>query len=363
LASPVDDADLRQILAATPMPGSIRVSFRREPSYFAGAGVDGRFRQVVAARDLDSGRLIAFGCRSLMPRWVNGRPRSIGYLSNFRVLAEHRNRGVLARGYVFLRQLHRDEQTRLYLTTIAETNQMARELLTSGRTALPRYHDAGRYYTLALPVQRKLLHRRDTTGIKIRPARREDLGRMVQWLHMEGPRRQFFQLYQVDDFGTETGIFKALRPEHILLAWSGGQLAGMVAGWDQTSFRQTVVDGYGWGMNVVRLLSRVVPRWLGGPALPRPGETLRYLTVALPVVHGDDPHVFAVLIEALRERAAGAYRYLLLGLHESDPLLTTAYHWRARRYVTRLYLACWDDGEPLREALDDRPPYLEPGCL
>ena len=55
--------------------------------------------------------------------------------------------------------------------------------------------------------------------------------------------------------------------------------------------------------------------------------------------------------------------YLLLGLHESDPLFLRASRWRARRYVTRLYLACWDDGEPLRKSLDGRPPYLELGCL
>jgi hypothetical protein len=363
LAGPADDADLRHILAATPMAGSIRVSFRREPSYFAGACVDGRCRQVIAARDLDSGRLVGFGCRSWMPRWVNGRPESIGYLSGLRLLPEHRNRGLVARGYAYFRRRHRDGQTRLYLTTIAEGNRGVRELLTSGRAALPRYHDASLYHTLALPLHDKRRRQADPTGIEVRPARTEDVPRIVEWLQAEAPRRQFFPLYEIDDFGTDTGIFKDLRPEDILLAWRGGELAGILAGWDQTGFRQTVVDGYGWGMSLVRLLARVAPRWLGVVALPRPGEVFRYLTAALPVVRGDDPRVFAVLVEALRERGAGAYRYLLLGLHESDPLLAAASIWQAKRYTTRLYLACWDDGEPLRKALDDRPPYLELGCL
>ncbi len=51
LATPDDDADLRHVLAATPMEGRIAVAFRREPSWFAGSVVDGRFRQVVACRD------------------------------------------------------------------------------------------------------------------------------------------------------------------------------------------------------------------------------------------------------------------------------------------------------------------------
>jgi hypothetical protein len=269
----------------------------------------------------------------------------------------------VARGYAYFRRLHRDGRTRLYLTTIAESNRTVRELLTSGRAALPKYHDAGRYHTLALPLSGQSRRRSKTIGIEVRPAEAQDMGQIVAWLQTEGPRRQFFPLYEVDDFGTETGIFKDLRPGDILLAWCGGALVGMLAGWDQTAFRQTVVDGYGWGMSLVRLLAKGAPRRLGVPDLPRPGETLRYLTAALPVVRGNDPEVFAALVEALRERAAGAYSYLLLGLHESDRLLAVAYRWRATRYVTRLYLACWDDGEELRKSLDARPPYLELGCL
>jgi hypothetical protein len=363
LASPADDADLRHILAATPMPGHIRVSFRREPSYYASAQVDGRFRQVVAARDLNSGRLVGFGCRSLMTRWVNGRPEAIGYLSSLRLLAEHRNRGLVPRGYAFFRRLHRDGQACLYLTTIAEDNRTALELLTSGRAGLPKYHYAGRYHTLALPLEGKLRHRTWPNGIEVRPARIEEMGRIVAWMRAEGSRRQFFPLYEVDDFGTETGIFKNLRPDDILLAWREGELVGMLAGWDQIGFRQTVVHGYGWVLNGLRFLHAVAPRWLGVLALPPPGEAFRFLTAALPVVSGDDPRVLAVLVETLRERVAGAYSYLLLGLHEADPLLAATFRWQAMRYTTRLYLVCWDDGEDLRKGLDDRVPYLELGCL
>src|SRR4051794_16637823 len=93
LATPADDADLRHILAATPMPGRIRVGFQREPSWFAAAVVDGHFRQVVACRDSQTGRLIGFGCRSVRRLYVNGAPAEVGYLSGLRVLPEFRNLG------------------------------------------------------------------------------------------------------------------------------------------------------------------------------------------------------------------------------------------------------------------------------
>ena len=61
LATPEDDAELRAILAATPMPGRIAVSFRREPSFFDAAVVGVRSPISTARRgsepprsDLDS---------------------------------------------------------------------------------------------------------------------------------------------------------------------------------------------------------------------------------------------------------------------------------------------------------------------
>jgi hypothetical protein len=82
------------------------------------------------------------------------------------------------------------------------------------------------------------------------------------------------------------------------------------------------------------------------------------------VVAGDDPAVFAALLTTLRARAAtGPHQYLMMGLHETDPLLPVVRACRATWYDTRLYLVCWGDGEPTRGELDGRPPYLELGCL
>src|SRR4051812_5061552 len=154
LATPDDDGDLRRVLAATPMQGQIAVTFRREPSWFAGAVVDGRFRQVVACRDLRSGRVIGFGCRSIREVYVNGKPDVVGYLSSLRVLPGHRNLGLIARGYSKFRELHGDRRVPYYLTTIAAGNVTALKVLTSGRAGLPMYHPVGEYHTIAIALPR-----------------------------------------------------------------------------------------------------------------------------------------------------------------------------------------------------------------
>lgn len=363
LAAPESDADLRFILAHSPMPGAISIAMLREPSFFAAAVVDGRFRQIVAARDCDANRLVGFGVRSIAERYVNGRPMAIGYLSNLRLLAEHRNRGLVARGYALFRKLHADGRTPLYLTTIAEDNEPALNLLTSGRAGLPAYHFAGRFHTFALPLHRR--RRRSTIpGLTIRPAQAEDLGMLLEFLQRVGPSRQFFPCYQADDFFTREGAFRDLQPHDVLLAFRDGRLVGTLAGWDQHAFRQNVVAGYNGLLRWLRPAYNTWARLRGWPRLPRPGGAVRSLLAALPVIADDDPATFAALLqELLNKTSAGQHEYLLLGLHEADPLLPVARSLPAKCYTTRLHLVCWQDGEPLRATLDGRPPYLELGTL
>jgi hypothetical protein len=365
LATPADDADLRQVLAETPMPGSVSLSFRREPSYFEAAVVDGRFRQIIAARDLQTQRIVGFGSRSVSERYVNGRPQPVGYLSNLRLQRGHRNRGLVARGYALFRRLHGDAKTHLYLTTIAQDNQTAIELLTSRRAGLPAYYLAGAFHTFALSRGRRHGWCGDHDGaISVRSAQPADLTEALEFWHAYGPRRQFFPCLAADDFFSSGGALRDLQPEDLLLAYCGGRLVGTLAGWDQTAFRQTVVDSYSLPLRLVRPLINAWARIRNRPRLPAPGAALPYLMATLFVVADEASGCAGALLDVLLERAArGPWDYVILGLHESDPLIPALALKGAPAYTTNLYLVCWEDGEPLRQALDWRPPYLELGSL
>ena len=85
LATPADDADLRRILAETPMAGRIAVSFRREPSYFEGGGG----RRGLSAGDRRPRRPRRPNRRVRLPLSVGrgtstGSRERIGYLSSLR---------------------------------------------------------------------------------------------------------------------------------------------------------------------------------------------------------------------------------------------------------------------------------------
>jgi hypothetical protein len=364
LATPADDLDLRQILAATPMEGRISVAFHREPSWFGGAVVDGRSRQVVACRDTRTGRIIGFGCRSIRDVYLNGLPGVVGYLSQLRVLPDHRNVGLVARGFSFFRDLHKDGQVGFYLTTIAAGNETAEKVLTSGRAGLPRYHPAGAYHTVALPLRRGERTIPTSAKLRVRPARPDDLPVIVAFLAATGPRRQFFPVVRADDFSNPEGLMRGLALDWLLLAEFDGRLVGTLAGWDQHGDRQCVVQAYNGWLGVMRPVYNTWALLSRNQILPPPGKPLRYLMGALLVVVEDDPEVFTALLEALRGKAAtGPWSHLLLGLHESDPLARYARRRQSACYVTRVYLVDWPHGGEARNALDGRSPYLEAGSL
>ena len=364
LATEADDAELRQILAATPMPGKISVTFRREPSFFDAAAVDGTFRQVIICRDGDTQRIVGFGSRSIREMYVNGKPTPIGYLSTLRALPQHRNRGLLARGYKYIHTLHTDRRVHLYLTTIAEGNDQASAILTSGRAGLPQYHSAGKFYTMVIPIAGQRRAPSAETSTTVRPATREDLSAILTFLECVGPTRQCFPRYQTSDFFNSQATFTDLQPSDLLLAFRNGRIVGTLGGWDQRRFRQTVVEGYSGPLRWTRPVYNGWAKLRGRPLLPKSGESFRYLTAALPCVENNDAEVFRALLNTLLRRAAeGRYDYLLLGLHAADALLRLVVKQGTVSYVTWLYHVCWEDGEEFRSQLDDRPAYLELGCL
>jgi hypothetical protein len=280
------------------------------------------------------------------------------------VLPQYRGSRVLAHGYRFLRELHADARTQIYLTTIAEDNDAALSVLTSGRAGLPRYEYFGNYHTGVIPLKRKLSSSSAAAGIVIHAARAEDLPQLCQFVARIGASRQFFPYYAPADWCNETGTFRALDGRDIFLALRGAEIVGTFACWDQSSFRQIVVEAYG---SALAWSAPVYNGWAalrGLPKLPQPGEPLPFLTAALPLVVEDDGQIFAALLEAAIAHSLGRGRsHMLVGMHERDPLIDVVRQFQTEAYTTRCYLVYWEDGICQRERVDGRVPYLELGCL
>src|SRR6202008_1522577 len=118
-----------------------------------------------------------------------------------------------------------------------------------------------------------------------------------------------------------------LRLEDIRIVRSRGVIAGVMALWDQTAYKQTIVRGYtGW------------MKWLS-PLLPRVGAEVRSAYASLVCMGNDDRSIFDDLFRDTYNRARlRGFDYLLIGLDARDPLLSVAQKYPHFSYPSRLYL-------------------------
>ena len=90
-----DEADLRHLLRTNPMEGEISVSLEREPDVFLAGSIEGHRHDTIVARDTATGRVAGMASRSVYDGFLNGVPRSIGYLGQLRISRESRGRAAL----------------------------------------------------------------------------------------------------------------------------------------------------------------------------------------------------------------------------------------------------------------------------
>ena len=340
-AAPSDDAAIRALVQRQAMPGRIRIAFAREPSFARGCAVTGDDYQIVVARAAD--KIVGVACRSVRNVFLNGRPRRLGYLGQLRVDDRFRGRFLLSRGFALLGEIDRHDPL-LYLASIVDGNDEATGVLVrKRRRSFPEFCEVARYCTLALPLPAR---RGEGRGEGIMAGSLDQVPEIVRFLRTEGSRRQLFPVWTEEALRNLDG----LKIGDIRIARRNGEIAGVIALWDQTAYKQSIVRGYSGWMR------------LAAPFLPRAGQHLRSAYASL--ICATSPEVFAGLLREICALASERrFDYLLVGLDARDPLLPVARRYRHYEYPSRLYLASWSNGGSTDEQLDHRPAYVDIATL
>src|SRR5256885_429240 len=104
LAREEDDAGIRRLLRENPMQGAISLSFEREPNYFKGSSIPGTEDLTMLAFEEDN--IVCMGRCCIRERFLNGRPRRVGYLSELRLDRPlHGRADLIRRGYQFFEEI------------------------------------------------------------------------------------------------------------------------------------------------------------------------------------------------------------------------------------------------------------------
>ena len=351
VAVPEDDAALRARMAADWLRGPLSVSFRREPSYFAGCALQGEQPQVYKCIDTGTGTVVGMAARLMTGLYVNGVWRRVGVLSDMRVAPEARGGTLVARGFKVLRELHAADPVDFYVTAILEGNRAALTTLASGRAGLPAYRDHGRMLTpaLHLDLPRPPL---PVAGVAFRRAADSDATALAELFAAAAGRRQFARDY--------TNLPPGLALTDFFVAERGSKLVACLATWDQHALRQTHVEAYTAGLAALRPFYNAASRLLPLKPLPAPGERVPYLYFAAVALREDDIALWRGLLRhAYREVRRGPWHYAILSLHERDPLAGVLSEYRAIRAAGRIFVVHYADGAGAVAQIDDRPPYLD----
>jgi hypothetical protein len=349
LAIPADDAQLRRRMAEDWMEGRMAVSFRREPSYFAGCRLQGERAQVITCIDRGSGDIVGMGSRLVSTVHVNGQPRRAGYLADLRLQPAYRRGTALARGYRFLHKLHQAEPVPFYLTLIFGGNTVALRSLVGARAGLPLYRPLGRMLTPALHLDfaRGAL---PVEGLSFERATATSWPETMAFLRREAATKQFSPAYADADFGAD-GRFAGLTANDFFVARAGGRVLGCLAAWDQSALRQTHIERYAQPLRLLRPLFNAAARVSPLKPLPPKGGRVPYLYLSCVAVEGNDVRLFRALLRfAYNELRLGHWHYAIAGLHEEDPLALVLREYRRIDASGELFIVHYpEDGNPLAE--------------
>lgn len=360
LAHQSDDPQLRKLMRETIVPGHIRIAYSREPNFFeAYRDIDDSTQVIIAE---DNGQIGGIACRSIRSLLVNGKPSTIGYLSGLRLKPSAQNSTTLARGYSYLKILHADKQTPVYLTTIIHGNNKARDILTSGRAKLPAYIPMGIFLTHVCPVKRSSVPPVMQDRFQIQPATEISPQELTDYLFREGSKRQFFPVHKSN--GHTSGMLRSIGLGNVFVAQTQGKIVGTIGVWNQEKSKQHIIAGYSLFLRALRPLLNLSLWARNYHTLPRVGGALRCGTAALICIQNNDIAVLrALLRHALSVAASKGLHQLAVGLHERDPLLPALNEFLHVVYRSWLYLVCWN-GDSFDDAFDKTlVPYLELGTL
>jgi hypothetical protein len=326
------------------MGKGLRVAFLREPNFFLTSDIQGTSVQPFVG--LLGDKVIGVGTRAFRPGYLNGQLCETGYLADLRLKSEYRGGTFVARAYRFLRNLHTDGRVAVYSTVIVEDNELALQTIAANRAGLPTYAPLGRVLTPAIYLRRPLP---PLEGDIVRGSA-EQLPAIVAKLNEN--RLQFAPAWSEEDF--TSGRLHGFRVEDFYVLRRGSRIAGVLAKWDQRSFRQTVILGYGGWLGALRPLVNLFRR----PPLPRPGSPLAFFYVAF--VSADDTAAFASLLRRVyNEHCHGQYPHVVIGLHEADARAIVLGDYPQTPFAGRLFAVSLD----APPTLDGRVPYVEAALL
>lgn len=352
-----DNPALLRLLGVPQPSRGIWMTFERAPDYFHSVAVTHERPHVLVAERRADGEIVGVASVGSRRLFVNGRVQDVRYGSDLRIATGQQGSRLMIYIARAVRELLQEQGW--YQAIILEENQRTRAVLEGARVGMPRYRPHVGITTWTLSSRQ----RRAATSLQARIASLADVPAMNAFLARMADHYQFLPVYDFAAIAAGHGYFKGLGIEDFLLVSDTGGLRGMVALWNQKSFKQTRVVAYDRLMAWVRPFYNAWAVLSGGFRLPPAGDAFDYRVLHSLLTAPKDREAMDALLDAAwdtgRQRGAAA---LTLTLADSDPRAAALARFRSVRLRGRHYTVAFNDAaHPHLDPL--RIPFFECGRL
>ncbi len=309
-----DNEELLALTRSTPMAGSIALRIDRDPDFFALLRLRGEGKVYVAVR----GREI-IGCisASLRTAYVAGVPEIVAYVGDMKVQSRFSGTRIALRLIQTLEAHLRSVGVDLCFSVVADGNQRVMPLF-EGRLGIPRWASLGRFLVdEVIPSPFPGRSRQHC----IASAEAGDLPAITMLLDRFHRARQFAPQISQDDLARTLSGCREEPFSKMFVARNDGSIVATLSLHDTREIKRNVLLDASATIRGALALLRIATAPLPGLRVPRIGEPLRVLYarfVACEEGHGQALQALVAMAraEAFRRR----FTFLVIGLHERDPL-------------------------------------------
>ena len=319
------------------MDSWVRISTEHEPSYFASVNLFGKTETIIAT-DADAANSPVGMCSTVtMPLHINGRAVSTGYLGELRVMPAYRNKlRIIRQGFESIKTVYSSVNNLSYwFTSIAKENNVARRLLEANLNGMPTYQFQGEMATLAIAAKSakrtKLLQ----------CASKDDIPAIVHFYNKYARKYHYSPVLDEQWLRSLDGK-NGLHLHDFYLLKVNGVIKACFALWDQRKFKQSVVHGYRFPLNIIRWPYNLFANLSGRVVLPATGKQINYIFIAflaLEDMSGTDAcAIISSALALINERNADMG---MLGLSKNNPLFEAIQPFPRQTYYTCIESVIW----------------------
>jgi hypothetical protein len=356
----IEILEILEIIEEEDFKGRISLLYTRRPDAYESLMKEGEEVIIVVCQDTVNNKIAGFGSCAIRELFVNGKPEKVGYLFGLRSKKEYRKTFlVLAKAYQALSAALKDKGVNYFFTTILEDNLYAQKLFEKQRKFMPCYEPFGSYEVYTLKTHNKAVK---NIGIEFRKANKTDIPSIDEFLSEQGRKFQFYPVISENTLGGFT--FPELTYEHFyILVDRSDKILAVGAAWEQQSYKQYIVQGYGGIIKYIYPISSLFPL-IGYPSLPKPGSVLNFFTLSFWAVKDSNPELFRTFLQNIAAADINGYPFFLVGIHHQNPLREVLIKMPHLKYSSKIYLVNWGKINPVAESIDSNIiPYFECGSL